>query len=79
MNAVVIPFPSDPSRLHAGMDAVRARAKALNAPTDALRRSIGILLRELQAGRSTASAVALANSALLPRRQAVQHFPGDAA
>lgn len=79
MNATVIQFPREPSRLHAAMAAVRARATALGVSSDALRRSIGILIREMADGRSAASAVALANSALLPRRQVVQHFPGDAA
>lgn len=77
MSAVIVQLP-DPLRLRAGMDAVRARAASVGASTDALRRSLAVLLRELQSGRSTASAVALANSALLPKRH-LSHFPGDAA
>lgn len=74
MSATVIKFPRDPSRVRACMEAVRARADALDVSSDALRRSLGVLFRELQAGRSAASAVALANSALLPRRYDV-HGP----
>lgn len=63
MSAAVIHLP-DPVRLRAGMEAVRARAAALNVPSGALRRALGVLLREMQSGRSTAASVALANSSM---------------
>lgn len=62
-SAVVIRLP-DPVNLRAGMAAVRARAARLGSSQHARRRALGILLREMQAGRSTAAAVAMANSAL---------------
>ena len=58
--SAVIHLPPDPARLRAGMAAVRARAASLQATSDDLRRALAALLRELQAGRSTAAAVARA-------------------
>lgn len=67
MSAVIVRLP-DPTCLRAGMQAVRHRAAAYDATADALRRALRILLQEMQAGRSTAAAVALANTSLPNRR-----------
>ncbi len=61
--SAVIQLPN-PINLRAGMEAVRERARSINAPTDSLRRALGVLLREMQSGRSTAASVAVANSEL---------------
>ena len=63
MSAQIIPLPS-PIHLRAGMDAVRQRAERVGANSEALRGAHAILLREMQAGRSTAASVALANATL---------------
>ena len=76
--AAIIHLPADLPRLRAGIDAVRARAAALDASPHALRRALQVLLAELQAGRSSGAAVALANSTLSPTpRRWIQ--PGGAA
>lgn len=66
--AAVIHLPAQPARLRAGIDAVRARAGSLGATAVARRAALQTLLTELQAGRSTAASVAIANSSLLPCR-----------
>lgn len=65
--SAIIQLPN-PINLRAGMDAVRARAKRVHASADALRRALGVLLREMQVGRSTAASVALANSTMRERQ-----------
>lgn len=57
--SAVIQLPN-PINLREGMKAVRERAKFVNASSDALRRALATLFREMQAGRSTAGAVAVA-------------------
>ncbi len=71
--STIIQLPADVARFRAGMSAVRARAIALDAAPDALRRALQTLLAEMHAGRSSAAAVALANSALKPQRRAQLH------
>lgn len=61
--SAVIRLP-DPIRLRAGMSAVRARAAQLNACPQERQQALSTLLSEMQAGRSTAAAVALANGQL---------------
>mgnify|MGYP001264859153 CR=1 FL=1 len=73
--ATIIPLPS-PIHLRAGMEAVRERGQSLGVSADTVRRALQVLLREMQAGRSSAAAVALANSSMRPHRWAT---PGDAA
>ena len=74
MSAQIIPLPS-PIHLRAGMDAVRQRAERVDATPDALRHAFAILLREMQAGRSTAASVALANATLRAPRGHGQELP----
>jgi len=62
--ASVIRLPKDVQRFHAGMQAVRQRARQLGATPDRRRRALQTLLTEMQAGRSSGAAVALANSSL---------------
>jgi len=64
----VIHLPTDVPRFRAGMAAVRARARGLGCTAEARRRALQTLLDEMQAGRSSGAAVALANSTLLPWR-----------
>jgi len=66
--ATIAQFPSDVPRFRAGMAAVHERAKALCSTPEARKRAIQILRNEMQAGRSSGAAVALANSSLLPWR-----------
>ena len=68
--SAVIQLPN-PINLRAGISAVRERATILRVPADALRQALAILFREMQAGRSTAAAVALANSSLRGRKALV--------
>lgn len=56
---MIIDLPN-PMNLRAGFQVVRARAHHLNETPDSLRRALQILLSEMQSGRSTAAAVALA-------------------
>lgn len=67
MSAVIHTMP-DPVRLRAGKQAVNERAAQLGASKESLRKAVGILIREMQAGRSAAASVALANSSM--RREA---------
>lgn len=60
-------FIPDPARLKAGREAVRQRAARMQATPEKLRQALGVLFREMRSGRSTAAAVALANSSLLQR------------
>lgn len=59
--SAVVALP-DRTRLAAGMEAVRARAEAVDATADELRAAQNVLLRSLSDGRSTAASVALAVS-----------------
>lgn len=70
--SAVIHLPDNPARLRAGMAAVRARAQALRVSDTARRSALSTLLVEMQAGRSTAAAVALAVSTFRTRLTAVQ-------
>lgn len=72
--SAVIQLPN-PINLREGMKAVRERAKFVNASSDALRRALATLLREMQEGRSTAGAVA---TGTLRQRQ-VRVFDGGSA
>ena len=74
--SAVIQLPN-PINLREGMKAVRERAKFVNASSDALRRALATLLREMQAGRSTAASVAVANGTL--RERQVRVFDGGSA
>lgn len=69
--SAVIHLP-DPIRLRAGMAAVRQRAQVLHVTRDQCSTALATLLREMQAGRSTAAAVALANGALRRNAPRVQ-------
>ena len=64
--SAVIQLPN-PLNLRAGMQAVRERAAFVGASSDALRRALMVLLREMQDGRSTAASVALANGTMRER------------
>lgn len=75
--ADVIRLP-DPARLTACREALRHRAARIGAQPQQRRRALVVLLRELEAGRSTACAVALALSELRPMRHA-WHPSGGAA
>ncbi|MBO9717491.1 MAG: hypothetical protein J7507_11965 [Pseudoxanthomonas sp.] len=66
--ASIIHLPTDVQRFHAGMRAVRSRAGALQVSADTMRRALQVLLYEMQAGRSSGAAVALANSSMRPYR-----------
>ena len=68
MSAIVVHLPADVGRFHAGMDAVRERASTLGVSAQTLRGALQILLAEMLAGRSSAAAVALANSSMRPYR-----------
>ena len=57
-------LPSDVRRFHAGMDAARQRARQLGATPQRRRQALQTLLTEMQAGRSSGAAVALANRSL---------------
>ena len=59
----VIPLPSVP-HFRAALTAVRERAKQVGADGHTRRRAEAIVLREMQAGRSAAAAIALANSSM---------------
>ena len=72
MTAAIIHLPPDPARLRAGLDAVRARARALRATPSERARAVDTLLREMHDGRSTGAAVALANSTF-PRPARAAH------
>ncbi|MBD9368830.1 hypothetical protein [Xanthomonas sp. XNM01] len=67
--ATVIHLPADVPRFRAGMAAVRTRAQRDHASPAARRNALNVLLHEMQAGRSSAAAVALANSSLQRMRQ----------
>lgn len=69
MSAVI--YTPDFRRLKAGREAVRSRAANLGATVESTRQALSVLLREMQAGRSTAASVALANGSL--RSQAFPH------
>lgn len=75
--ADVIRLP-DPARLAACRDALRYRAARIGAQHHQRSRAMLVLLRELNAGRSAAAAVALALSELRPVRHA-WHPSGGAA
>lgn len=62
--ASVIHLPRDVQRFHAGVQAVQLRARQLGASPDRRRQALQTLLAEMQAGRSSGAAVALANSSL---------------
>jgi hypothetical protein len=62
--SAVLPFPAKPAHYHAGLDALRVRARAVDATSAELRQATLIFTREYLAGRSTAAAVALAHNAL---------------
>jgi hypothetical protein len=62
--AAVIRLPRDVARFRAGMAAVCNRARRVGATPDARRRALQTLLAEMQDGRSSGAAVALANSSL---------------
>ena len=62
--ASVIHLPADVARFHAGMQAVHQRARQLGATPERRRQALQTLLVEMQAGRSSGAAVALANSSL---------------
>lgn len=74
--SAVIQLPN-PLNLRAGMQAVRERAAFVGASSDALRRALQVLLREMQDGRSTAASVAVANGTL--RERQVRVFDGGSA
>lgn len=79
--ADVIRLP-DPARLDACREVLRLRANRLGATKALRRRALAVLIRELEAGRSTACAVALANSAMLRDVRGAAWCPppsGDAA
>jgi hypothetical protein len=76
--SAVIQLPN-PINLRAGMEAVRERAKAVGASSDALRRALATLFREMQAGRSTAASVAVANGTLRERQASASSLPPSAA
>ena len=76
--SAVIQLPN-PINLRAGMEAVRERAKAVGASSDALRGALATLLREMQQGRSTAGAVAVAVGTLRPRLVSASSLPPSAA
>lgn len=65
--ATVIHLPADVTRFHAGLVAVRHRAREVGAPPERRRQAMQTLLAEMQAGRSSGAAVALANSAMAGR------------
>ena len=65
--AAVIHLPADVARFHAGLDAVRHRAREVGASPDRRRLAMQTLLTEMLAGRSSGASVALANSALAGR------------
>ena len=78
-NVIQLPIPA---RLCAAREAITVRANRLGATEAQRRRALAVLIRELDAGRSTASAVALANSAMLRDVRAAAWCPppsGDAA
>lgn len=75
--ADVIRLP-DPARLAACREALRHRAARIGAQAHQRRRALAVLIRELEAGRSTAAALALALSELRPMRHA-WHPSGGAA
>ena len=66
--ATVIQLPADIRRFRAGRDAVRTHAQRDQASAAARRNALNVLLHEMQAGRSSAAAVALANSSLQTRQ-----------
>lgn len=70
--SAVIQLPN-PINLRAGMAAVSERARSTGASVESLRKARATLLREMQDGRSTAAAVALAvasfrDASALPHR-----------
>ncbi|KAF1697970.1 hypothetical protein CSC62_07430 [Pseudoxanthomonas jiangsuensis] len=71
--AAIIHLPADVARFHAGLDAVRHRAREVGATPERRRLAMQTLLAEMRAGRSSGAAVALANSAMagrpLPQQQ----------
>lgn len=78
-NVIQLPIPA---RLCAAREAITVRANRLGATKAQRRRAMLVLLREINAGGSTAAAVALANSAMLRDvRAAAWYAPpsGDAA
>lgn len=75
--ASVVHLPHDVRRFHAGVLAVYERARQVGATPDRRRKALRVLLSEMQAGRSSAAAVALANSAL--RDHAAHTWMGGAA
>ncbi|WP_019397249.1 hypothetical protein [Pseudoxanthomonas sp. GW2] len=62
--STVVHLPSDVRRFHAGLDAVRQRARQLGCTPERRRLALQTLLEEMRAGRSSGAAVALANSTL---------------
>lgn len=75
--ASVVHLPQDVRRFRAGVLAVYERARQVGATPERRRKALRILLAEMQAGRSSAAAVALANSAL--RDNAPHGWTGGAA
>jgi len=62
--ASVIHLPADVQRFRAGVQAVSQRARQLGCSPERRRLALQTLLTEMQAGRSSGAAVALANSSL---------------
>jgi len=60
----LIHLPDDVTRFRAAWQAVRQRACQLGATPQRRRQALQTLLAEMQAGRSSGAAVALANSSL---------------
>lgn len=65
MSAVIVSIPAPIwGRYGKAREAVTLRARAIGASPGAIGHALHVLLSELQAGRSAAAAVALANSSL---------------
>lgn len=62
--AAVVHLPTDVRRFREAMAAVRQRAGHLGTSPERRRRALQTVLAEMQAGRSSGAAVALANSSL---------------
>lgn len=69
MSAVI--YAPDFRHLQAARQAVRTRAANLGATAESTKQALSVLFHEMQAGRSTAASVALANGSL--RGQALPH------
>lgn len=75
--APVVHLPRDVRRFRAGVLAVYERARQVGATPDRRRKALRVLLAEMQAGRSSAAAVALANSSM--REHGAHTWMGGAA